>query len=153
MYIVVKPGDDIYHHGVKGQKWGVITKIKDYIAKRKALKAEKNKRRKIRLEESHKKKGITKAELDHLETAEDVYKYRNNFSTKELGEALNRVKWTNEIKTLKAQEAYSKSTMGKIDNLMKNANRMVDYANTATKAYQVIKKTRAMLDQYSKKAA
>ena len=23
MYIVVKTGDDIYHHGVKGQKWGI----------------------------------------------------------------------------------------------------------------------------------
>lgn len=153
MYIVVKSGDDIYHHGVRGQKWGVITKIKDYMAKRKALKAEKNKRRKNRLEESHKKKGITRAELDHLETAEDVYKYRNNFSTKELGEALNRVKWTNEIKTLKTQEAYSKSTMGKIDKLMKTANQMVEYTNTATKAYQAIKKTREMIDQYSKKAS
>ena len=153
MYIIVKPGNDIYHHGVKGQKWGVITKIKDYIAKQKALKAEKNKRRKIRLEESHKKKGITKAELDHLETAEDVYKYRNNLSTKELGIALNRVKWTNEIKDLKAQEAYSKSTIGKIDRLMKTANQMVEYTNTATRAYQAIKKTREMLDQYSKKAA
>lgn len=153
MYIVVKPGDDIYHHGVKGQKWGVITKIKDYMAKRKALKAEKNKRRKIRLEESHKKKGITRAELDHLETAEDVYKYRNNLSTAELGKALNRVKWTNEIKALKAQEAYSKSTMGKIDKIMKTANQIVEYTNTATKSYQAIKNAREMLDKYSKKAS
>ena len=37
MYVIVKPGNDIYHHGVKGQKWGVITKIKDYMAKRKVL--------------------------------------------------------------------------------------------------------------------
>ena len=37
MYVIVKPGNDIYHHGIKGQKWGVITKIKDYMTKRKAL--------------------------------------------------------------------------------------------------------------------
>ena len=23
MYVIIKPGNDIYHHGVKGQKWGV----------------------------------------------------------------------------------------------------------------------------------
>ena len=23
MYVIVKPGNDIYHHGVKGQKWGI----------------------------------------------------------------------------------------------------------------------------------
>ena len=26
MYVIVKPGNDIYHHGIKGQKWGIITK-------------------------------------------------------------------------------------------------------------------------------
>ena len=111
MYVIVKPGNDIYHHGVKGQKWGVITKIKDNMAKRKAIKAEKDRRKTIQLEESHKKQGITKAELDHLETAEDVYKYRNNLSTKDLGIALNRVKWTKEIKELRALELYNISTM------------------------------------------
>lgn len=153
MYVIVKPGDDIYHHGVKGQKWGVITKIKDYIAKRKAIQAEKNRRKTIKLEESHKKQGITKAELDHLETAEDVYKYRNNLSTKDLGTALNRVKWTNEIKELRAREMYSKSTMAKVDKFMKTADQMVNYANSATKMYQSIKRARSILDQYSKKGS
>lgn len=23
MYVIVKQGNDIYHHGVKGQKWGI----------------------------------------------------------------------------------------------------------------------------------
>nr|DAW72737.1 MAG TPA: hypothetical protein [Caudoviricetes sp.] len=153
MYVIVKPGNDIYHHGVKGQKWGVITKIKDYMAKRKAIKAEKDRRKTIRLEESHKKQGITKAELDHLETAEDVYRYRNNLSTNELGMALNRVKWTKEIKNLRAQEIYSRSTMAKVDKLMKNANAIAEYTNSATKVYQSIKRAKNMLDQYSKKAS
>lgn len=148
MYVVVKPGNDIYHHGVKGQKWGVITKIKDYMAKRKAIKAEKDRRKTIRLEESHKKQGITKAELDHLETAEDVYKYRNNLSTKDLGIALNRVKWTNEIKELRAKEIYSKSTMAKVDTLMKNTKMISMYA---TSAYNAFKKARDLIDEHSKK--
>ena len=147
MYVIVKPGNDIYHHGVKGQKWGVITKIKDYMAKRKAIKAEKDRRKTIQLEESHKKQGITKAELDHLETAEDVYKYRNNLSTKDLGIALNRVKWTKEIKELRAQELYNKSTMAKVDKLMKNTKAISEYA---TAAYKAFSKARDLIEQHSK---
>ena len=68
MYVIVKPGNDIYHHGVKGQKWG----IRRYEERRNKIYSK-----------------LTNSEKKNLIDAENKYKdtYNNRTRLKDVGKA------------------------------------------------------------------
>ena len=68
MYVIVKPGNDIYHHGVKGQKWG----IRRYEERRNKIYSK-----------------LTNGEKKNLIDAENKYKdtYNNRTRLKDVGKA------------------------------------------------------------------
>ena len=68
MYVIVKPGNDIYHHGIKGQKWG----IRRYEERRNKIYSK-----------------LTNSEKKNLIDAENKYKdtYNNRTRLKDVGKA------------------------------------------------------------------
>ena len=75
-------------------------------------------------------------------TAAEVLQYVGEISNKELSDALNRVKWTNELKSIASKEAQSEINKGwnKIDKMMDKVGDVKDWAKNGAELLEAMNK-------------
>ena len=156
----------LMHHGILGQKWGKKNgppyplDANDHSSSEKkagwrdSLKAKKEakkkaKQQKVALEKARKAK-VEKAKQAKLQKeyeenkqkvltsgkASEVYKYQGAMSNKELGDAVQRIRWETELRQMAEKE--KKSDFEKLDDIMKKAKTVTDWARTGKEAYNLI---------------
>ena len=167
-YLISPPGDELYHHGIKGQKWG-IRRFQPYRQGMKVLggkvvgAAKKVKQRFTDAGEAHKKKkaikkaqATKKAKVDFetqkkkaLEsgTVEDLAKLKGKLTNEEYNRAFLRLQ--NEQKVAAMVAANQKTVWDKVDKGMEIVARVSKYANTIAGAKNNVD---AMKDAFNKKA-
>lgn len=140
--------NELYHHGRLGQKWGQRNGppypltgrgLSAYRQRRKAKKAGKleKKQTKTETEEETKARHDTERERVLREgSATEVFQFRNELSNQELSNALNRIKWTNELARLAAEE--SEKGWKSIDQVMKKVGNVKDWTRTGVDFYKTL---------------
>lgn len=151
--LISPPGDELYHHGIKGQKWG-IRRFQPYRQGMKVLggkvvgAAKKVKQRFTDAGEAHKKKkavkkaqATKKAKVDFetqkkkaLEsgTAEDLAKLKGKLTNEEYQAAFRRLE--NEAKVAKMVQDNTPTIWDKVDKGMAIVQKLGGYANTVATA-------------------
>lgn len=118
-YIYDPNTGELYHHGIKGMKWGIRrtpAQLGHVIKRRKAKKAaNKAEAEKKKAEAKVKTKEERKAEVLASRSATELYKHADLFTDAELQSAYNRLYSENNIKTL------SKNEISKGREFIKNA--------------------------------
>lgn len=133
---------ELYHHGVKGQKWGVrrtpeqlgypSVKKKTKVASSFEINRKSEKRQKKlmnKAEKLRKKKERLRAEA--LRSPSKLYKMRDQFTKEEIDAAMKRFKWEKELRE------YSKSELSAGKEYVNN---ILDYADTGMRAYNTAAK-------------
>lgn len=141
--------NELYHHGRKGQQWGV-SNGPPYPLNRKGLsyyfkknKGTKEDRKRIKEEEETKKRQVYEEELEKNKDkilrsgkASDILKYQGRLTNKELQDAVSRL---NLEKTLKDYSSKEKQdSLKKMDDLMKTVSTVTNWTNTGIKAWNAI---------------
>lgn len=167
--------NELYHHGRLGQKKGVrngppyplsrgVVK-KAYGRKRGIsgyLQARREKKELKRLSEEEKKASERrKAEEEEKArrdadrervlkegTATEVFQYKNELSPQELSQALNRIKWTNELARLASEE--SDKGWKTIDQVMKKVGNVKDWTRTGVDFYKVLNEAIELVNKEKK---
>lgn len=140
--------NELYHHGRLGQKWGKRNGppypltgrgLSAYRQRRKAKKAEKLEKKQAKTETEEETKARRDAERERVlreGSATEVFQFRNELSNQELSNALNRIKWTNELARLAAEEADK--GWKSIDQVMKKVGNVKDWTRTGVDFYKTL---------------
>lgn len=141
--------NELYHHGRKGQQWGV-SNGPPYPLNRKGLsyyfkknKVTKEDRKRIKEEEEAKKRQVYEEELEKNKDnvlrsgkASDILKYQGRLTNRELQDAVSRL---NLEKTLKDYSSKEKQdSLKKMDDLMKTVSTVTKWTNDGIKAWNTI---------------
>lgn len=154
----------LVHHGRLGQKWGVqngppypLTRnavqkaytgqkkkrgVLGYIQERKEKKAAEEEKEKAR-HDADKERVLREG------TASEVLKYANEISNQELSNALNRIKWTNQLIDLSREEMSS--GWKTIDQVMKKVGNVKDWAKVSLELYKTMDEAINILSKEQKK--
>lgn len=81
-------------------------------------------------------------------TAQEVLKYKNELSNKELNDALNRIKWTNELNSISKQE-MDKGWKA-VDDVMKKVGMVNNWTSTGINTYKNADQIKKIFDDLSK---
>lgn len=81
-------------------------------------------------------------------SATELLKYQGLLTNNELQQALNRVKWTEELKAISAKE--TKSGFDKIDDVMKKVGQVTGWVNTGSEVASTINKMVSAIDKATK---
>lgn len=132
---------ELYHHGVKGQKWG-IRRTPEQLGYKKSIKKresraakvserQKKKEEKLQKKLDAKKKRLEKEREEILRSPSKLYKNRDKFTKEEIDAAMKRFKWEKELRELSKSELSA----GK-----EYVNTILDYADTGMRAYNTAAK-------------
>lgn len=131
----------ISHHGIEGQQWGVRNGPPYPLSKSTSQKVKKKRFSFL----TSKRKNKEKKEVDPADekrrilregTATEVLEHIGEFSNQEIGEALNRIKWTNELKNLSKKELDA--GWNNVNDLMKKVGNVKDWGRTGIDLMKVI---------------
>ena len=156
----------LMHHGILGMKWGQqngppypldsnkhsasekkagwmksLKEKSEAKKKKKKQQAALEKARKARAEKARQKKLTEEYEADKQKVltsgkASEVYKYQGAMTNKELGDAVQRIRWERELREFSAKE--QKSNFEKVDAIMEKVGKMKKWADTAMDTYDTI---------------
>lgn len=163
--------NELYHHGRLNQRWGVrngppyplsrttVQKaykkkkgISGYIQSRKEkkkAKAEKEIYDKLSEEEKKARYEADKQKALKEGNATEVLKYINDISNQELANAINRIKWTNELTKLSASE-LDKGWQN-VNEIMRKVGNVKDWTRTGVDLYKTIDEAMKLVDQNKNK--
>lgn len=143
--------NDLYHHGRKGQQWGV-SNGPPYPLNRKGLsyyfrknKTTKEDQKRIKEEELEKNKET----VLRSGKASDILKYQGKLTNQELQSAVSRL---NLEKTLKEYSSKEKQdSLQKMNEIVKTVDTVTNWANTGIKTWNIIAGTINSVSDSSKK--
>lgn len=154
--------NELYHHGRKGQQWGV-SNGPPYPLNRKGLsyyfkknKGTKEDRKRIKEEEETKKRQAYEEELEKNKDkvlrsgkASDILKYQGRLTNQELQSAVSRL---NLEKTLKDYSSKEKQdSLRKMNDMVKTLDTVTNWTNTGIKAWNTIANISNSLSSSEKK--
>lgn len=149
--------NELYHHGRLNQRWGVrngppyplsrATVQKAYSKKRRGpleyLKERREKKEAEKRSEEEKKtaeeksrRAADKERVLREGSATEVLQYVNELTPQEFQNAINRIKWTNELRRLSAEE--SDQGWKAMDRTMKKVGNVKDWARTGVDLYKTL---------------
>lgn len=156
----------LMHHGILGQKWGQqngppypldsnkhsasekkagwMKSLKEKSEAKKKAKKQKaalEKARKARAEKAKKEQIAKEYEADKQKVltsgkASEVYKYQGAMSNKELGDAVQRIRWETELREMSAKE--QQTNFQKIDAVMKRTKDVTNWAKIGIDTYNTM---------------
>lgn len=163
--------NELYHHGRLNQRWGVRNGPPYPLSRSTVQKAYKKKKGLAGYIQSRKEKKKAKAEKEAYDklseeekkaryeadkqkalregNATEVLKYVNDISNQELANAINRIKWTNELTKLSASE-LDKGWQN-VNDIMKKVGNVKDWARTGVDLYKTIDEAMKLADQNKNK--
>lgn len=145
--------DELYHHGVRGQKWGIRRtaaqlghKVKSALpgGKKKGEDTKGSPKEfatSAKRGESYVKSSNNKKKISEIVDSGDaalVYKNRKKMSNNDLQQAINRINNENTLKRMASEQ--KKDAWSKMDDYNKTAKRVNDYIDTGVKLYDNYKK-------------
>jgi hypothetical protein len=138
MYVKIQNGNELYHHGIKGQKWGIRRfqnedgtrtaagkKRRSYIAE-----GAKSIRSKIKGRKAKKNQPVDHDELVKSTNAKYLYKHRNQLSDAELANRVNRLNMEANLRKQAGfigdmtMDSIRSGYQGAIQNTMQGASKM-----------------------------
>lgn len=140
----------VYHHGVKGQKWGIrrtAEQLGHYVKGRKRKKQQKAALEKARAAKAEKQKQ-EKVKKDILDkgSASDILKIKDRLTDKEIQTAINRLNLERQLSSIGEKEREEKRA--KVEKFVertigwgKKAADMVETGNRFSKAFKELNKT------------
>lgn len=140
---------ELYHHGVKGQKWGVrrsraqlgYPDSKSKTKKQSGPRSSKKKQTaRLKAAKDREKRQKTREEI--LRSPTKLYKHRNEFTKQEIDDALKRFEWERRLQSFSADEINA----GK-----RYADTLLGYADTGIKAYNTYAKVYNTFNKSEKK--
>lgn len=110
--------NQLYHHGIEGQRWGVRNGPPYPLT--------------TEAREKTKEQAIKEG------SAGDIRKYTDEMTNKEIIDALNRIKWMEELDKIAAKQ--DPSVMNRIDSVMKKVGTVKNWLATSYATYVIIDK-------------
>lgn len=162
--------DELYHHGIKGQRWGIrrfqnrdgtltgagrkhkglIDQIRDNRRMKKVRRAKVEKAKQQQKLNEERTKRLQKAAAERKERAEviktgsakDIQKFQNKMSDKEYEKALSRIDLSQRLDRAVADQAKAKSDKmaARLNTVMNTANTLANIADSASKVYGALEK-------------
>lgn len=142
--------NELYHHGRLFQKWGVRNGPPYPLSKSAVKKAygKGKKQSKPMTEEERQKE---KERVLREGSATEVLQYAGEISNTELSNALNRIKWTNELVRLAQEE--SEAGWKNVDKVMKKVGNVKDWTKIGVDLWKNIDEAINLAEKAQKKAA
>lgn len=141
--------NELYHHGRKGQQWGVSNGppyplnrkgLSYYFSKKKITAADKKRIKEEQEAEKRQKEeeelNLKKDEVLRSGKASDILKYQGRLTNQELQNAVNRLNLERSLKDYSSKE--KKSSIEKVDDVMKTIDTTVRWAKTGVSAYNTM---------------
>jgi hypothetical protein len=178
-YLISPPGDELYHHGIKGQKWGirrfqpyrqgmkvvggkvvgaakkVKQRFKDIGDARQKKKAAKEKAKSVKKAQATRKANANyeaeKKKAIESGSIEDLAKFKGKLTNEEYSKAFLRLQ--NEKKMSDMVAANQKTVWDTIDKGMSIVQKVGGYANTIATAKENFNKLNDTLHKAEKEAA
>lgn len=117
--------DELYHHGIRGMKWGV----RRYQNKDGSL-TPAGKKRQEREEREREKHEADKQRVLQSGSAKEVMKYKGQLTPQEMQSAIQRLRWEQDMASIAARDVEAGKK--KADAIV---NDVINYANTGAKVY------------------
>lgn len=122
---------ELYHHGIKGQKWGVTNgppyPLSDEVSDGKALKKQKKYLKKI----SKDTKQIENVYSNYININKNKYEEIKKMSDELYSENAKYISdYTNTLKKLEFTESEKKEIMDEVDEIIKDSINLIDWSDT-----------------------
>lgn len=137
---------ELYHHGVKGQKWGVrrtrsqlgYPESKPRAKKEKSPRSAKKKQA-ARLKAASERVKRQNAREEILRSPTKLYKHRNEFTRQEIDDAMRRFEWERRLNEFSNYEINAGKRY--VDTLLGYADTGIRAYNTYAKVYNAFNKS------------
>lgn len=142
--------NELYHHGRLFQRWGVRNGP-PYPLSRSAVKkayGKKGKNKQLR-PMTEEERQAEKERVLREGTATEVLRYAGEISNTELSNALNRIKWTNELTRIAQEEADA--GWKNVDKVMKKVGNIKDWTKIGVDLWRNVDDAINMLEKEQKK--
>lgn len=158
--------NELYHHGRLHQRWGIKNgppyplsrgTVRKVYGSRKArkeaekqAKAERKEAEKKELDEKERaRKAADKERVLREGSATEILQYRNELTTQQLNEVLQRIRYTNQLTEL--SKAELEKGWKNIDDVMKKVGNVKDWTKTAVDLWKNIEEAIKLYEQHQKR--
>lgn len=136
--------NELYHHGVKGMKWGV-RRSKEQLGYKRIRKRQressnfrKNKK-KTKTKAFRDKEKTQKRREEILKSPSKLYKHRNEFTKQEIDDAIRRYEWERRLSDFSTYELNAGKRY--VDTMLGYADTGIKAYNTAAKVYNTVNRS------------
>ena len=143
--------NELYHHGRLFQKWGVRNGPPYPLSRSAVKKAYGKKGSKVSKPMTEEERQAEKERVLREGSATEVLRYAGEISNQELSNALNRIKWTNELTKIAQEE--TEAGWKNINKVMKKVGDVKDWTKIGVDLWRNVDDAITLIEKRQKKAA